>query len=262
MPHPLEGAWTKADRAREHLETLQAEIAAHAAGPAVVVVRLEIAPRSDHYNLVVDAVPEAPLIRWGVAVGDIVHNLRSALDHLAYQLVRYGRCSDLSRREMKQVQFPIHDTRSDFRESLTRRLPGVGLRQVGMIEREQPYKRYNDVSFSPLRRLRELSNADKHRVVTPIVFPTQEPVPSIEVQQPHRLEHVAWFLHQPVAPGAVVAQVFVAPTSPEPQLRLIGQFSSYVAFEDGARASVYFGGMLGAVERILESFHPFLDSPD
>lgn len=30
---------------------------------------------------------EAPPLKWGVLIGDVVHNLRSALDHLAWQLV-------------------------------------------------------------------------------------------------------------------------------------------------------------------------------
>jgi len=48
---------------------------------------------------------EVPLI-----AGDIIHNLRSALDHLAYQLFRKKHPD----REGKHVQFPIAETKVDY----------------------------------------------------------------------------------------------------------------------------------------------------
>lgn len=61
-------------------------------------------------------------------------------------------------------------------------------------------------------------------------------------------------------PGAVIAHCFIEATSSDPEVNVEGQLTTYVAFEDGARASVYFGAMFGAVKRILEAFQPLFDS--
>lgn len=155
MSHHLDSCWTKFDRAKEHLDTLEAEIIAHTSSPSnVVAIRPHLNAERTRYDIIVEAVPEAPLLRWGVVVGDITHNLRSALDQLATQLVLVG--SNPEKADGTQVHFPIYDKRDDFRRECERRLPGVGLRQRGRIEMEQPYKRYHQVGLSPLRRLREL----------------------------------------------------------------------------------------------------------
>jgi hypothetical protein len=192
-------------------------------------------------------------------IGEIVHNLRSALDHLAYQLVLTGECGQtLPRQRWRNIYFPICDKKSDFRGQLAEKLPGVGLRQLALIEREQPYKTYYVIDRSPLRRLRILSNTDKHRVVTPLLFAVREPLPHIRVPDTHKLLRVVWFSH-PVEIGTVVAEVHVRPVLPEPKMDVDGKITTYAAFDDGAATGLYLDSMLGAVTRILESFEPFFD---
>lgn len=260
MGDQLDGCWEKRNRAEEQLKALNGEVEIGAGDPTnVVSVVTQLDAKGTHYNLIVVQAWKAPVLRWGVMIGEIVHNLRSALDHLAYQLVLTGRCgTSLPRNRWKDIHFPIYDTKLSFRDQLSKRLPGVGLRQLALIEREQPYKTYHVIERSPLRRLRILSNTDKHRVVTPLLFPVREPVPQIAVPKTHELLRVVWF-SRPVEAGTVIAEVHVKPLVPEPKMDVEGKLTTYVAFDDGAGTGLYLDSMLGAVTRILESFWTFFE---
>ena len=106
----------------------------------------------------------------GLVVGDYVHNLRSALDHLAWELVRNGSMKKGSKHKMKQVQFPIYSigrstqsNKKTFASEIGKNLPGVSREQTRIAKAYQPYHhgRWH------LGALATLSNRDKHRVLTP-----------------------------------------------------------------------------------------------
>ena len=102
--------------------------------------------------------------------GDAIHNLRSALDHLAYQLVVLN----------KQVpntttSFPIFDAppghrvcgQCGHRTARPFINPGVSADAVRLLDEVQPYQRTNDGKQTTigwrLSQLRDLDNIDKHR---------------------------------------------------------------------------------------------------
>jgi hypothetical protein len=92
-------------------------------------------------------------------LGDCIYNLRSALDHLAWQLSYLTIPVPPT-----EVQFPIHasaDARTEKR--FENRVRGMPLDAVKEIRRLQPYHRaaYRD---DPLWKLNALSNIDKHRM--------------------------------------------------------------------------------------------------
>jgi hypothetical protein len=88
--------------------------------------------------------------------GDAVHNLRSALDHLAWQLVEAGPGSP-----SKGTSFPIRDTapkkEADFRAKIKGMKPGA----ESLIESLQPYKGGN----GDLWTLHRLDIIDKHQLL-------------------------------------------------------------------------------------------------
>jgi hypothetical protein len=92
-------------------------------------------------------------MRIPILVGEICHNLRSALDYLVFELARHD-----ANAPQKDTQFPIVDTPEKFRSQRAKRLKGVNDRHVGMIGRLQPY---NGCDWT--RALREISNRGKHR---------------------------------------------------------------------------------------------------
>lgn len=89
--------------------------------------------------------------------GDVIHSLRSALDHLAYQLAIVGNGKPPSRR----VEFSIAKDADTYEREKARKVEGIRPEAVEAIDRLKPYKGGNDA----LWRIHELDNIDKHRFV-------------------------------------------------------------------------------------------------
>jgi hypothetical protein len=110
-------------------------------------------------------VREPPPLRWGVMLGECVHNLRSALDHLVCQLTLLdgGTMDDCS-----QTQFPIASkSEAQFEQMANHRIPKLSRWHRAMIKRAQPYRAGDSAWKHPLAILADLSNADKHRLINP-----------------------------------------------------------------------------------------------
>jgi hypothetical protein len=95
----------------------------------------DIQRRCVQYTMdIVEPVPaEIPLV-----VGDVIQNLRSALDQVAYHLYLKG--GD-GRGRAYHVYFPIFDSFEDYQQKKLNKLPGVSAAAVSKIDAIQPYKR-------------------------------------------------------------------------------------------------------------------------
>lgn len=170
----LSGACSKLDRALLYLDELgnEMESAVSRAASQLTVANEEIYPHpkgTGHLFRVGALVRPSPTV--GLVVGDYVQNLRSALDHLAWELVRRG-----SRPPHKPnaVQFPIYrigrstkprgQPPKTFSNQIDRNLPGVSSEQRAIADSYQPYHRRQ----WHLAVLANLSNQDKHRLITPV----------------------------------------------------------------------------------------------
>jgi hypothetical protein len=91
------------------------------------------------------------------AAGDIVHNLRSSFDHLAYQLVIVGSGKEPTRR----VEFPIAKDFATYEADKARKVDGMRDVAIKHIDNLKPYKGGNQL----LWRIHELDNIDKHRTL-------------------------------------------------------------------------------------------------
>jgi hypothetical protein len=116
-------------------------------------------------------VREEPPLRWGVILGDCVHNLRSALDHLICQLTMLNGGTVV---DCAQTQYPIASkSEAQFERMADRRIPGLTPKQRAIVKMTQPYQAGNGVESHPLHVLAELSNADKHRLINPAYSATK-----------------------------------------------------------------------------------------
>ena len=104
---------------------------------------------------------------WRVLIGEILYNLRSALDHLAYQLVILG-----NGQPNDNTYFPVRETPFTNKGVLrgAELCPPVNHPQVAdLIEMCQPYRGVDGsphpFNLSPLWRLHRLNIIDKHRVL-------------------------------------------------------------------------------------------------
>ena len=170
-PPDLSGVQLKLDRAERHIETLRAEIEAFRQGnPKPFGFRTEEAPgpgSSVEYVLYA-IVRDYPPREWALIIGDAVQNIRSTLEHLAYEL-----STPAGRR--RGTQFPIFDDERRFKERGEPKIATITGDERTLIERVQPY---NDAAKipgnNPLAILQRLSNLDKHRLLVTTVAAVSE----------------------------------------------------------------------------------------
>ena len=101
----------------------------------------------------------APPLMLSVIVGDCLHNLRSSLDHIVYQLVIIN-----GQLPTTANMFPICETPDGFNRQIRRnRLSGVPGHAQTLIEHLQPYNTGQAPGLNNLWCLNHLVNIDKHR---------------------------------------------------------------------------------------------------
>jgi hypothetical protein len=165
MSLPLGGCWAKIERANENIKNLEAEIAAFVRPDPYIVVG-----NVDHQKNECTFVANAKTIplRFSVLAGEIIHHLRSSLDHLMCALV-------LQRSNVVNSRhgFPICLNEKDFRAARkTGKMEGISGAAEAIVERLQPYRNAdwrNTVSDNPLSILHQFNNTDKHRLLAVIV---------------------------------------------------------------------------------------------
>lgn len=97
-------------------------------------------------------------------IGDCLHNLRSALDNLAYELaVAHHGSSPLPGRLDRRSEFPIFGDREWTSQECHNKIGCIHPRAQAIIKQLQPYNRGDKFTSDPLWKLQELSNMDKHR---------------------------------------------------------------------------------------------------
>jgi hypothetical protein len=160
----LTGVRLKLERAREHIEAIRARCQAFTdREPPPFSSRIEqnSAPEGAVEYRVYAVVREQPPPDLAPMIGDAVHNIRSALDYLAYEL------APPNVRSKGTTQFPICDTEQKFKSSAYR-IEGITGNERELIERLQPFRSVNPRT-APLAVLNRLSNRDKHRLLVPVV---------------------------------------------------------------------------------------------
>ena len=156
----LEGVNAKVQRAQDEIERLAKDIANSCEAQRSLFSE-ELRPDvGDKIWVFRGETPIVP-IEYSVRLGEIVYNLRSALDQLIWQLVHanYKEPSHLN-------EFPIFDDESRFNEAIKRKLKGVSQESSDKIKEMQPFCE-ND-GWDALKTLHSLCNIDKHRSV---IFP-------------------------------------------------------------------------------------------
>jgi hypothetical protein len=121
----------------------------------------------------------APLLKWGIAIGEIVHNLASALDNLVFELAETNpnppppprnAAERTAHRHARSAQgFPYCTDRARWSETVQRNIFFVDRAMDSVFEEVQPFfareRRGVAPEYHPLWLLHELWNRDKHRTV-------------------------------------------------------------------------------------------------
>jgi hypothetical protein len=136
----------KTERAKEHLRSMEEQLVSYRDRTRPVGFE--------------DGVLELPVLSFRIltTAGDVIHNLRSALDHLAHQLVLVGNPNGSPPRK---IEFPILDSQAEYERRKASKTEGMRADAVQAIDELRPYKEGN----LALWKLRELDNIDKHRMI-------------------------------------------------------------------------------------------------
>ena len=151
----------KIQRAEHHNQFLSDEIAAWMATNSYTT-RQVVSPNKKRFSIVADLVgSEPPVKTWTLVVGDCLHNLRCALDHLVFAIAVH-QSGTTSPPDEHRFQFPIADSHANFQKSVSR-IVSLSAPVQSAIEAIQPYNRPHPKLPPPLSILRDLENVDKHR---------------------------------------------------------------------------------------------------
>lgn len=190
----MRSAWIKWARAAEHQRALARSMREFGALDSYEYVRWDNGgDGSDpllrvHWRLKIkEPYPE----RWPVLIGDILTNLRAALDHTfwAAAVLHSGQP-----RRPQRVMFPIAADASAFARMSRELRPHVAAAFWELVEAVQPFHGGDLAHTAPLEVLRWLSNVDKHRAVH-VVGRTQFDVGDVLVRSDSPLEVVEEWRH-------------------------------------------------------------------
>jgi hypothetical protein len=159
VPDGFAGVLLKVDRADHHLRVLDRCIKSFLQRhPYRIIGKVEPTNREPRPHTVYRVtISEQPPVAIGCLIGDAVHNLRSALDHIAWMLPRDPRPND------EEIQFPIWTERFHVGSP---KLAGLSPEAVEAIKGLQPFPRPDGGQYSrALATILQLSNFDKHREV-------------------------------------------------------------------------------------------------
>ena len=243
-------ARNKLQRARHHYEVLQREVRVSL---TAYEPSLEARPGPQPGQVAIFATRDVsvPTTDWALIVGDCVHDARAALDYAAWQAAGVDP-------EDRDTSFPIACAAAEWRsvKSSAQKLPKAFGRLVTIA---QPcFAR--SAQDTPLRVLRVLNNADKHRLLQVVVAavgrvsltwsqgPDQTPTGRMTVE--------AADPDAPILAGSCISIVTIegleATHSPKPELGLELMFGPTVGI--GRRVDV-----LKALDAILIDVQTILD---
>lgn len=255
MSRPLDGVQAKLERAQHHLKALHAAVGiVFREDPVIPDTKLD--PDTGDHIVWVKYIPDLPPVL-GAILGDFLHDLRSGLNHLAFELVRV--VGALTPAVEENVQFPIYDKPPKagviFQQRVAKVLPGVGPDPLAIIERHQPYNRPD------LGRLGTLSNQDKHRIPVLMLSRTMSVMPKFRAEH-CSVEVIPIAIMEPMEVGAEVVRLRLSDCKkPITHVQMQGHFIPEVTFEDGVEIFTPLMGLGGQCRIIAEELEFFVEPP-
>lgn len=227
-------------RAQEHLDALEEEIASFIEREPYVV-SYERKPDGSEHIFRAHIRDPAPLT-FGILVGECLQNMRSALDHLVWQLaILSGKKTPNG-----QTAFPVCDTIDFFRSKRQRvKVADLAKEYRAAIEALQPFQVGGAARDHWLWYLNELARIDRHRVLHVIgglpdgpIFSTHpvdksvDPIPYQLGQLGQTVTMTLQYSATTFEDGAEVVNWAFDP--PRPDVEMKGEFAFAVALGEGA----------------------------
>lgn len=167
VPLDVSASEAKIARARVHFEALKTESAAVIQQHNPYTLRISDVDQQTGWCSLFMTLHNLTEHGLGVVVGDVIHNLRCAVDYIVTTLV-----DDSGATLRNKHQFPIYVDQTAYEKAVgnaTSALKDGPLRDVTRGLREiwevQPFNRKPQPEADPLFVVQRFSNADKHRVI-------------------------------------------------------------------------------------------------
>jgi hypothetical protein len=186
--------------------------------------------------------------RWSCVAGDAIHNLRSTLDHLAWQLVLLDSGGD----PYWNTSWPITSSPERFEERVADVLRDLERERLAFVRERQPWFAEE---FKALEWLGPLDNLDKHRLLLRMATSTTEDTfARIVSLSGCESAHVEVLFGVPVRLGDWLVRVRVRNPTEEFDYLLGYEFAPTVVFDGGPIASRAINRARIAVERVISDF--------
>jgi hypothetical protein len=160
----------KIERARKHLADLEAEIAAFSATRPARFESAILPPEDGVQRVFFQMHFQQPWPTLGAIIGDVIHNLRTALDLAACDMVRWkeGETADV-----RKVYFPFCKSPDELDAMIRERhFHRAGEDAVALIREAKPYIGGN----ATLRAMHDLDIQDKHTALIPTFMQVGGPI--------------------------------------------------------------------------------------
>ena len=231
----FDSAWFKLGWAVVNAETLEADILVYGVethGQAPFKTKRRYDAKRHCIILSVAEIDPLP-IHWGLQLGDVAHNFRSSLDHLAWALVKRGSAT-LTEAQERRVYFPIAKSPRHFAAVQKTMLVGVRRADLAIVRAYQPYKRgKRNLQRHVFSVLDELSNHDKHRTVQPIwSLPDSATWERGDAHDCEITQIVERARRVPLQVDTELARFYVRKTGPNPDIEVKGETTADPAINE------------------------------
>jgi len=237
-------------RARKHLKDFERQSTLYLTRmQEKVVTEIDSDGVNQFLRVMVKGIKEPPP-NLSFIIGDCIHNLRSVLDNLVWQL---GNVSGCPRTVLRHLKFPVCGRPADFNARAAKLksfdcFPQAAIDIIESLQPYQPYKGRDDPDSHPLRILNSLWNDDKHRSpalmlvsVRSTAFSPMGPIQT-RLQGGRRVQYMEF---RPPAPvrmtvggrlqdGQTIITIPFRIGEPEPQFKAMVSFD--IAFDEGGPA--------------------------
>jgi hypothetical protein len=161
-----------------------------------------------------------------VALGDYVHNLRSALDHVAW-----AAAISLQNPPVSATAFPIYHDVTSFDENRPRYIEAMWAADQARIKRAQPY--WNLKTKDPLFWVQQLDNTDKHRLLVVVAAGAVMSGLGINELWGFDITEMNVYGARPLKEGTPVASLRMTQTASDARMTMNPHFAYEVRFGDG-----------------------------
>lgn len=233
--HPLDGAQLKLARADTHLNCIKDAVEeTPEGGPDLIPGEFD----KDRGEYLFRALRDSRSPDWlSPIIGDCVHNFRTALDYLVWELVATTGATGTTKTE-----FPIFTDPGKYGQDAPRKIKGVPPLSVALFERLQPFAgpnsqpghpQWREPEREPLALLYELDKWDKHRSLNLTEDVARGLICGVE-RYGFRTAPTPSIIPGRFKRGAVIARLVVGADRPEMDVHLSTTYN--IAFERGGPA--------------------------